>query len=150
MIKKLIILFFVIVCSCSLIYAENEVECLVYGKYCIKDLIPTYKLLGEPVRINDKVIAPKQFTGNFALYAKNYCSSMGYRIPRVDEAQEILNYLLWVPYETNHLIWLENEDISSSSPQALDYNKRFNEYMVRRVRASTQGVQTMCIKDIAN
>lgn len=149
MIKKFFILVFLTIFSCSLAIAENEVDCLIYGNYCIKDLIPTYKLLGEPIRINDKVITPRQFTGSFALYAESYCSSIGYRIPRADEAQEILNYLLWVPYETNHLIWLKSDKMEGFA-QALDYDRFAEVYRVRELRTSTQGAETMCIKDLAN
>lgn len=149
MIKKFFILLLASIFSYNLAFAEDMQECLFYENYCIKDLVPTYKLLGEPTKINDKVISPKPFTGSFAVYAENYCSSIGYRIPRVDEAQKILNYLLWVPYDTNHLIWLKGEKMVGTA-QALDYNKFANDFRVREVRTSTQGVETMCIKDISN
>ena len=132
----------------SIVSADELPECLIYKNYCFKDLIPTYKLLGEPTQINNKVMTPPQFRGNFATFAENYCSSIGYRIPKLEEVPLILDYLQWVPYEENHIIWLKQTQKGSFAP-ALNY-KSSSGFSVIEYSTSTQGIETMCIKDISN
>ena len=141
--KSLLLIFLLF----NMLIAGASEECLKYKNYCIKDLVPTYKLMEGPTKVNDQVIRTQRFTGSYAKYAQNYCSSIGYRIPNVDEAKDIVEYLLWVPYQTNHLIWLYSDKMEGFA-QALDYAPLFNQYGVRTVRTNTQGVETMCIKNI--